>query len=227
MYLVANFKAHAVDIEAYIRRLETVFSKKIRVILAPPYPYLLKASASRFSISSQDVSPYEEGPYTGEVTASTLKDCKVAFCLLGHSERRNLNHESNDLIKKKFSNCLQAQIHPILCVGETLEQHAQGDYLNIIKRQIIDALIPSSFPPIIAYEPVWAIGSGKTPDPASIKEVVDMIKKTVPNASVLYGGSVNGSNAQKLGAICDGLLVGSASKDVETFIQIIQQLEAL
>ncbi|NDE63428.1 MAG: hypothetical protein EB053_03655 [Chlamydiae bacterium] len=96
-----------------------------------------------------------------------------------------------------------------------------------MKRQIIDALIPSSFPPIIAYEPVWAIGSGKTPDPASIKEVVDMIKKTVPNASVLYGGSVNGSNAQKLGAICDGLLVGSASKDVETFIQIIQQLEAL
>ncbi|MFZ4773433.1 MAG: triose-phosphate isomerase [Chlamydiia bacterium] len=227
MYLIANFKAHQVDMGPYIRRLESLPKTEMEIILSPPSLYLQMGANSRFSTAAQDVSSYPEGPFTGETPASVLKASGADFVLIGHSERRHLFNEDSPLLKKKFTNCVEAQLHPILCVGETLEEHTTGNYLEKIRKQIEDVYVASPFPPLFAYEPVWAIGSGKIPSMESIEEVVQLIRETVDGAKVLYGGSVNVENAKKIGAITDGLLVGSASKNVETFIQIIQQLETL
>jgi triosephosphate isomerase len=227
MYLIANFKAHQVNISDYTAQLTPYSDTSLKIILSPPFPYLTAATMSPFSICSQDVSAFDDGPFTGEVTAKMLRSISVDFCLVGHSERRIYFHENGSLLTKKIGMCLENEIQPIICVGETREEHLEGNYLKVIETQIEDIFIPSSFSPIIAYEPVWAIGSGQTPDPSTIRAVIDTIKNKLPESKVLYGGSVQSQNARMLSAHTDGLLVGSASVDVKKFIQIIQQLETL
>jgi len=227
MYLVANFKAHSLNIETYIRQLSTLKTLKTKIVLAPPYPYLLQKTISPFPICSQDVSAFGIGPYTGEVPAKLLKSLGVSFCLVGHSERRAFFHEDNPTLKKKFELCLEEGLQPIFCVGETQQEHENNLTLPSITKQLLEVIPASASSVMVAYEPIWSIGSGKTPDPSSIKTVVDTIKTLYPQSIVLYGGSVNATNAAKLARLADGLLVGSASNDIQTFIQIIQQLETL
>ncbi len=226
MYLVANFKAHAVDIAAYVARLRQIEAGRVELILAPSLLYLSRAG-SAFPLAAQDVSAFKEGAYTGEVSASMLQGLGVRYALIGHSERRRLLHENGTLLSEKFNRCVEGGIHPIVCVGETLSEHTAGMHLEAIERQIAEVFAESSFIPMFAYEPVWAIGSGKIPSITSIQEVVALIKKIVPKAKVLYGGSVNKENARAIGEITDGLLVGSASNNVENFIEIIEQIEKL
>ncbi|NDD99953.1 triosephosphate isomerase [bacterium] len=227
MYLVANFKAHSLDIEAYIKRLSSLKTLKTKVVLAPPYPYLLQKIPSPFPLCSQDVSAFETGPYTGEVPAHLLKSLGASYCLIGHSERRRLFHEDKEVLKKKFTLCLNEGLQPIFCVGETQEEHEKNLTLATISHQLLDVIPPTFSSPIIAYEPIWSIGSGKIPEASTIAALVENIKKLFPNALVLYGGSVNAANAKNLAKVADGLLVGSASNNIETFIQILQQLETL
>jgi triosephosphate isomerase (TIM) len=227
MYLIANLKAHAVDIESYVRKLESLKRCKVKIILAPPYPYLNEVCRSGFLTSSQDVSFCAEGAFTGEIPASLLKSLGVRYCLLGHSERRTLFHEDTEILKNKYDKCVQYGLEPVLCVGETKEEHNSGHYLEKIRNQVLEIFPSSTVAPLIAYEPIWSIGSGQIPEPSKIEQVVSVIKEALPSSVVLYGGSVNPSNAAGLATLCDGLLVGSASKDPETLTQIIQQLEKL
>ena len=177
---------------------------------------------------AQDVSIYNKGPYTGETSAVMLRDNNVDFCIVGHSERRELFKEDNKIIKIKTNNLLDNNIIPIVCIGETLEEKEKKLTKEVLSKQIRKC-IPnkSNFKnTIIAYEPIWAIGSGLTPSLQEIDDVHSFIKKLDNKFSrfkILYGGSVNSSNfgvITKLDNV-DGCLVGGASLDINEFNKII------
>ena len=173
----------------------------------------------------------ETGARTGEISASMIKDLGCAFSIIGHSERRMLFHETNQMICQKLIQADNNSVIPILCIGESAEENQSNNTFNVLEQQIIEALKNadelSSL--IIAYEPVWAIGSGKTPKPEEINSVHEMIKDVVQSRfpkigleSVLYGGSVNLKNASSLfeQKNIDGALIGGASLDGKEFALI-------
>ena len=179
----------------------------------------------------QNICDEESGARTGEISASMIKDLGCKFTLIGHSERRIFSHESNKVISKKLNQANNNSIIPILCIGESYEENERNDTYDVLKFQIDEALKDlfelSSL--IIAYEPVWAIGSGKIPNPEEINTVHKMIKDVVQSRfpkinlmSVLYGGSVNSKNASSLFVQehIDGALVGGASLDGKEFALI-------
>lgn len=183
----------------------------------------------------QNIFPSDNGAFTGEISAPMAKEVGCEYVLVGHSERRKLFHENEKFIAEKFH---QAKVHgmiPVLCVGETLEERQAGQTLSIIQGQL-NAILDSGLRPfqkaMIAYEPVWAIGTGKTATPTEAQDVHQFIRQTVKNHSdidanhltLLYGGSVNAENAQSLFAMpdIDGALVGGASLDAKNFLEIIK-----
>ena len=183
------------------------------------------------SIGVQNISDEESGARTGEISASMIKDLGCKFSIIGHSERRIFFHESNKSISKKLSHAKNNSIIPILCVGESAEENERNVTYDAIERQINEALNDHNEHSylIIAYEPVWAIGSGRIPDPEEINSVHKMIKDVVQSRfpkigldSVLYGGSVNAENAPSLFVQpnIDGALVGGASLNGKEFAQI-------
>lgn len=162
------------------------------------------------NLGGQNVSEYRSGAFTGEISAEMLKSAGCKYALAGHSERRQLFGETNDCISAKVLRCLEAELIPVLCVGEVISDRESGAYFDVISKQL------QSFRAgcIIAYEPVWAIGSGKVPTLLQIEEMVLFIKNYIKNsAKVLYGGSVKPSNTKEICAISsvDGVLVGGAS----------------
>ena len=182
-------------------------------------------------IGVQNICEEESGARTGEISASMIKDLGCKFSLIGHSERRIFFQESNKTISKKLNQANNNSVLPILCIGESAEENERNDTYDVLKFQLDEALKGlfelSSL--IIAYEPVWAIGSGKIPNPEEINSVHKMIKDVVQSRfpkidlkSVLYGGSVNSKNASSLFAQehIDGALVGGASLDGKEFAQI-------
>ena len=182
-------------------------------------------------IGSQNIDLVEKGARTGEISASMIKDLGCAFSIIGHSERRILFQETNQAIRQKLIQANNNSITPILCVGESAEESQSNVTFKVLEHQIIEALEDagelSSL--IIAYEPVWAIGSGKTPNPEEINSVHEMIKDVVQSRfpktnleSVLYGGSVNFKNALSLfeQIHIDGALIGGASLDGREFALI-------
>jgi len=189
-------------------------------------------------IGAQNISEEESGARTGEISASMIKDLGCKFSIIGHSERRIFFHESNKSISKKLNNVKNYSITPILCIGESAEENRRNDTYDVLELQINEALkdlnkLPSL---IIAYEPVWAIGSGKIPNPEEINYVHKMIKDVVQSRfpkvdlnSVLYGGSVNSKNASSLFVQehIDGALVGGASLDGKEFALIANVLNEL
>tara|TARA_Y100000768_G_scaffold98409_1_gene71811 strand:- start:511 stop:1260 length:750 start_codon:yes stop_codon:yes gene_type:complete len=182
-------------------------------------------------IGVQNICEEESGARTGEISATMIKDLGCKFSLIGHSERRIFSHESNKTISKKLNQANNNSVIPVLCIGESAEENERNDTHDVLKFQIDEALKDlfelSSL--IIAYEPVWAIGSGKIPHPEEINYVHKMIKDVVQSRfpkidlkSVLYGGSVNSENASSLFVQehIDGALVGGASLDGKEFAQI-------
>ena len=189
-------------------------------------------------IGVQNICDEESGARTGEVSASMIKDLGCKFSLIGHSERRIFSHESNKVISKKLNKANNNSIIPILCIGESAEENERNDTHDVLKFQIDEALKDHSHLSslIIAYEPVWAIGSGKIPNSEEINSVHKMIKDVVqfrfPKIglkSVLYGGSVNSKNASSLFVQehIDGALVGGASLDGKEFALIANILNEL
>jgi len=192
---------------------------------------------SRISIGAQDVSVYPKGAYTGEVSAPMLADLNTKYVIVGHSERREYHNESSFEVGKKAQAVMENGMIPIICVGETLEQRERGITMEHIACQLISAL---SFIPeekikqcVIAYEPIWAIGTGKTATPLEAQEVCEHIRKVIRErygarvargTSILYGGSMKGSNAKELLSMpdIDGGLIGGASLKPSDFIQIIE-----
>ncbi|NBD95534.1 MAG: triose-phosphate isomerase [Gammaproteobacteria bacterium] len=210
------------------------------VLVLPPYPYLplvqSLAENTPLLLGGQDLSEQSAGAYTGDVSGAMLADFGCEYVLVGHSERRALHGESNDLVAAKFCAAQAAGLQPILCVGETLEQRTAGDSERIVAGQL-DAVIEKAgiaafSRAVVAYEPVWAIGTGQTASPeqaqavhASIRAQLAAHDATIAGrVQVLYGGSVKADNAAAL-LDCDdidGGLIGGASLTAESFMGIYQ-----
>ncbi len=206
--------------------------------LAVPYLYLQKMNKKlqkKCEIGVQNVSFSEKGEFTGEISAKMLCDFNCSFSLVGHSERRQKFKETNEEINQKMLRCFDFGIMPILCVGETKEEKDENKTKKVLKMQLTKCLkdIPTSKKFMVAYEPVWAIGTGVTPSPKDVEENVSYIKKVlsenikVSGICVLYGGSVNPQNAKELlnGKSVDGALVGGASLNAKKFVDIGKNLQ--
>ena len=207
------------------------------VAVAVPAPYIAQVQASTagsvVAVAAQDVSPHEVGAYTGEVSASMLKDLGVCYVLVGHSERRQYHGETDVVVAEKAQRALAAGITPIVCVGETLQERETGQTEAVVKRQLAAVIHLNGHcisEVVVAYEPVWAIGTGRTASPEQAQEVHAVLRSQLSAASehadrirLLYGGSMNAANAAQLLAQpdIDGGLVGGASLKVSDFLQII------
>ena len=209
------------------------------IIIFPPYTYIDQSISnfkefSNIFIGAQDCSPKNNSSRTGDISTSILKDIGCEFVIIGHSERRNIFFESETIIHDKISRALEQNLKIIYCVGENEAQKNNSETFAIIKQQIQSCLNKLCSPEntIIAYEPIWAIGTGKYPDLKEIEEVNDFIHKTLKNKfnhqyyekfKILYGGSVNETNSNKIlsSKNIDGVLVGNASLKIEIFDKII------
>lgn len=211
-----------------------------KVAVAPPAPYfdLVKqcVTGSYIEVGAQDVSVNLSGAYTGEISADMLKDTGVKYVIIGHSERRCYHAESDEFIAKKFSVLKQQGLIPVLCIGETEAENAAGHTQTVCARQIdaiLNTLGASAFNgSVIAYEPVWAIGTGKSATPAQAQAIHQFIRDYIARADacvaaqliIQYGGSVNAANAAELFAQpdIDGALVGGASLKADAFASIVK-----
>jgi len=215
---------------------------KVEIILAPPAVYLSdmakRLADTEIQLSAQNVAEQDAGAYTGEISAGMLLDSGCQWCLVGHSERRTLFSESDESVRIKVAKLIDSGIRPILCVGETLEERESGQAQSVVAAQV-DAVFSqlseeSLQKVVVAYEPVWAIGTGKTATPEQAQEMHKMIRSEVAKISeelaqglvILYGGSVNAANAKDLFEKddIDGGLVGGASLKADDFAHICEQI---
>jgi len=212
--------------------------KRAEIMLCPPFPYLMETARllkdSGVALGAQSVCAEAQGAFTGEVSAAMLKDVGCSYVLVGHSERRQLYAESDNLVARKFVAAQSQGLVPVLCVGETLEERERDQTTAVVTRQLEAVLavsgIQSLARAVIAYEPVWAIGTGRTATPEQAQAVHAMIRAKVTDRDatiggsvrLLYGGSVKASNAQELFAMpdIDGGLVGGASLKADEFARI-------
>ena len=186
-----------------------------------------KLKTKDMQISSQDISQFESGAYTGEISPNMLNSFGVSYAVVGHSERRTYHCETNEVVNAKAVASLKSGIVPIICVGEILEQYENGESKSVVKEQITNSLKGLDFSKIVvAYEPVWAIGTGKTATFEYAQEICQYIRSLTSNDLLIqYGGSVNGSNVKELlnQPDIDGALVGGASLEVDSFISLISK----
>jgi triosephosphate isomerase (TIM) len=240
--VAGNWKMHGsrATNEALLAELEMGLKQDwpIDIAVFPPYVYLSDAArileGSRIAVGAQDVCAESGGAFTGQVSASMLKDVGCSYVIVGHSERRRWYHEDDALVARKFAAVLQGHLTPVLCVGETLEEREAKHTEAVIARQL-DAVIAmhgvSGFAQaILAYEPVWAIGTGRTASPEQAQAVHSFLRdrihaqdaKIARHLRILYGGSVKAGNAAELFSMpdVDGGLVGGASLSADEFQQI-------
>ena len=213
------------------------------VIVCPPFPYLelltdFEADEQCFNVGAQNCSAFEKGAYTGEVSAKMLKALEVDYCIVGHSERRKYFGETNEVLSEKVNRLMENNISPIYCVGEVLEEREAGRHFDVVREQLEKGLFHldgnAIYDAVIAYEPVWAIGTGQTATPEQAQEMHAFIRglvrqhygeATADEIRILYGGSCNAKNATELFAQpdVDGGLIGGASLKAEDFVSICLQ----
>ena len=222
-FLVANWKMNG-DIafaENFFKKINSIKTDH-RVVVCPPFPLLYQFKNFSHSLGAQNCSDKEKGAFTGEVSPLLLKDLGCKYVIIGHSERRRLFKESDELIFEKYKMLTKLGVTPIICVGE--EQ--RSEWTDILKVQLCKLKNDESLAKaIIAYEPVWCIGSGKTPTITEIGESLNFIKQeTCAKCQILYGGSVNSSNISDILKVpsADGVLIGGASLKIEEFAKMIQ-----
>ena len=213
--------------------------KDTLVVVCPPFPYLELVSdygsESYFAVGAQNVSDRDNGAFTGEVSAEMLESMELEYCIVGHSERRAYYGETNAIVAAKVNQLLRHGISPIVCVGEVLEEREADKQYEVVGQQLAEGLFhlsPNDFKKVVvAYEPVWAIGTGKTATPEQAQEMHAYIrsligkqygKEVAESTSILYGGSCKPSNAKELFANpdVDGGLIGGASLKAKDFIDI-------
>jgi triosephosphate isomerase len=211
------------------------------VVLCTPFPYLLKVkeqlSGTKIAVGAQNCSEHDSGAYTGETSASMLRSMEIPYVIIGHSERRQYFGENGALLAKKVDRALASGLTPIFCNGEPLEIREKGTHEALVKQQTEEALFhlsPADIQKVVvAYEPVWAIGTGKTATSQQAQDMHAVIrghiaskygKDVAENISILYGGSVKPDNAKELFACkdVDGGLVGGASLKARDFVDIIK-----
>lgn len=213
-----------------------------QVVLAPPFPYLIPfrkmvEASPNVALAAQNCASKASGAYTGEVSAEMVQSIGIAYVILGHSERRQYFGETNAQLAEKVNLVLQNGLTPIFCCGETLEQRQKGDFVALVASQLTESLFHLNTSQIekvvIAYEPIWAIGTGVTASNAQAQEMHAALRQhlaaqygqaTADNVSILYGGSVGAANARELfaGPDVDGGLVGGASLKARDFVEIIK-----
>ena len=211
----------------------------IEIVLCPPSVYLplvsaLTSSAENVFAGAQDASEYSSGAYTGEVSCAMLRDIGCRYVIVGHSERRQYHHESDEVIAAKVNAVLAENMMPIACIGETLEERQSGCTQNVVEKQLRAIIAAAGNDRLehltIAYEPIWAIGTGRVATPQQAQEVHNWIRSSIASVSsksadvcrILYGGSVKGDNASSVlnQQNVDGCLVGGASLKSPDFLQI-------
>lgn len=243
-FVAGNFKMNMTSSEVapYLEvfRQETEKLNDVDIVIIPPFTAITKASeilggAQKIRLGAQNMSPEAKGAYTGEISAPMLRDLFVRYVLVGHSERRRLFGETDELVRRKLVTALASELRPILCVGETLEERQAGQEKAVLEGQLrgaLEGLTPDQISEVIvAYEPVWAIGTGLTATPEQAQEahlfIRDYLGKLAGTslankARILYGGSVTPANAKELMSQpdIDGALVGGASLDPRGFAEI-------
>lgn len=210
----------------------------VLLVVAPPFTHLTKVAdklkGSAVQLSAQNCASEKSGAYTGEVAVAMIADAGAKYCILGHSERREYYGETDETLNKKLALCLAEKLTPIFCVGEKLGERESGTHFEVVKAQLRNTVFNLSDADfektIIAYEPVWAIGTGKTASPEQAQEMHAFIRKTLSEkfgdkareTAILYGGSCNPGNAKALfsNGDVDGGLIGGASLKVDDFIAI-------
>lgn len=220
------------------KTMDELRPQNVEVVVCPPSIYLNEAKCflGQFATGGQDCSTEVAGAYTGELSASMLSDYGAKYVIVGHSERRMRHQESSELIAKKAAAAQSAGLTPILCIGETKEEKLVGATLQVLHGQLLPCLDANLDLQkiVVAYEPVWSIGTGETPGTDEISETLAWIKDWLAKQAkttvgrVLYGGSVNGDNASSLFGLpeIDGVLVGGASLKVADLETIISAAEA-
>lgn len=240
--IVGNWKMNAglqmnASLVAALRAGLREFKSVCSLALCVPAPYLAQLQTlcadSPLELGAQDVSEHASGAYTGEVAASMLREFGVRYCLVGHSERRHYHGESDAVVAQKARAALAAGITPIVCVGETLQEHESGQTDAVVRRQLAAVIQVNGHcisEIVVAYEPVWAIGTGKTASPQQAQQVHAVLRAQIKAATanaqrvkILYGGSMNATNAAALlgQTDIDGGLVGGASLKAADFLAIV------
>jgi len=243
MFFIANWKMYGntgniIKSASVIKLANTKKYKKHKIIYCPPYTLLnafyKKVKNSNISIGAQNChANFDFGPFTGSINAKLIKSTGAKYIILGHSENRNNNDETNLIINKKIKSALSENLKVVFCIGEKLHDKKNKNTYNVLKKQIKIGLkgIKNFNNIIFAYEPVWSIGTGIIPKRAelirninNIKKIINKLKKSI-NPKILYGGSVNPKNAKELAQIkeINGFLVGGASLNAKKFIDIIKK----
>lgn len=205
----------------------------VDVVLCPPFPHL--SAVSGHLLGAQDVSAQDDGAHTGDVSVSMAKDMGCTYAIVGHSERRQNHAETDALIARKAAKCLERGVIPIICVGETRGEREGGQTNQVIATQIAGSIPPGATGKtiVIAYEPVWAIGTGLVATTEQVAEVHGQIRSLLEkrladggDLRIIYGGSVKPDNAKEILALkdVDGALVGGASLKAESFVEIIKAI---
>jgi triosephosphate isomerase len=224
------------EIAALVTAVDAGEAGAAELAVCPPFTLIAAAAAKlkggKVTLGGQDCSPHASGAYTGEISAPMLKDLGAAYVIVGHSERRTYHHETDAEVRAKAEAALKAGLIAIVCVGETRAEREAGDAIAVVSRQVKGSLPAAGGPDtvVVAYEPVWAIGTGLTPTPADVAEVHKEIRTLLgalygasgAKVRILYGGSVKPANAKELLGIdnVDGALVGGASLKAADFLAI-------
>lgn len=246
--ITGNWKMHKTLEEAktFVEQLLPVIEHiNSKIYLAVPFTLIQslseQAKGNSLVIGAQNMNDASEGAFTGEIAGRMLKDAGAQFVLLGHSERRTLYHEDNAFINRKIKRAIECGLQPILCVGENSEEYEAGRSHDVIRAQLSECLegiqLQNENDLIIAYEPMWAIGSGQTAEPIYAEEIQafcrqvlsEILSPSMSQITIQYGGSVTPSNVSELLSQpdIDGLLIGGASLSIETFSQIIHESESI
>jgi len=234
-----NTVAEALALVAEIKRW-AVEIKGVEIVLCPPFTALQAVSnaisGTAIGLGAQNMHWEKSGAFTGEVSAAMLRELYCHYVIIGHSERRTLFGETDDAVNRKVKTALASNLHPIVCVGETLQQRKAGQTEAVIRTQVLNGLKdigPDQFPPVImAYEPVWAIGTGMTATPEQAQDVHCFIRgllqemageRVAQAVRIQYGGSVKPANAKELfhQSDIDGGLIGGAALDADAFMAIV------
>lgn len=230
----------AMDLALKIHERRGEFPAEVEVVIAPPALYLANIEMMDdpgFELAAQNCSHHDFGAFTGEISAAMLHSMNIRYCIVGHSERRQYFYETDKMLADKVDACMRNAIRPIFCCGEMLEERKENRHFDVVQHQLESALyhLPEKEMSrvVIAYEPVWAIGTGVTATTGQAQEMHAFIRKSVAEKygtetaeriSILYGGSVNAANSAELFACpdVDGGLVGGASLKASDFLTIIQ-----
>jgi triosephosphate isomerase (TIM) len=245
-FIAANWKMHKTVLEAvaFVKEFRSMAKEihDVEIVVAPPFtalrPVADAAHASNIGVAGQNLHWERQGAFTGEISAGMLKEAGAEYVVIGHSERRQLFGETDETVNRKLTAAVAAQLTPIVCIGETLAQRDGNETLTVLDRQIkqgLDGLTADQIAAlVIAYEPVWAIGTGRNATPAQAAEAHAHIRSRIrqwfggtaaDQCHIIYGGSVKPENVRELAALeeVDGALVGGASLDVRSFFEIVSR----